>query len=80
MKQVKCLLGGKSVQYVDRHMADSEGTPESKPHGGLNYFYGVFPLGFLWPIIVIVWFTVKFGISQDPPMCAHPSLSQVEFY
>ena len=26
---------------------------ESQPHGSLNYFYGAFLPGFLWPVILI---------------------------
>ena len=35
--------------------ADSgrERATGSRPHGCLNHFYGVFLLGFLWPITVI---------------------------
>ena len=39
--------------------AHSEGESlSSHPHGSLNYFYGAFLPGFLWPTILISWFTV----------------------
>ena len=49
--------------------------------GGLNYFYGVFLLGFLRPVISdLPGSQFIFSISQDPPMCAHTTLSQDGFY
>ena len=47
VKQVKCFLGGKSTVHVYRGR-----VPESCPGDSLSYFYVVFPLGFLWPIIL----------------------------
>ena len=50
------LLGGKQVQYMwTDTWADSgrERAAESCPRGSLSYFYGLFLLGLLWPIILI---------------------------
>ena len=50
------LLGEKKrVQQVwTDTKAESRGrNPESRPGGSLNYFYGPFLLGFLWPTIFI---------------------------
>ena len=45
---------GKRVQYVYIDIrANSGRVTESRPHSGLNYFYGAFLLGFIWPIILI---------------------------
>ena len=41
----------KSVR-VDRQEW-TQRVAESRPHGSLNYFYGAFPLGFLWAVILI---------------------------
>ena len=50
------IRGRKSTEYmwVDT-WADSERerVPESHPGGSLNYFYGAFLLGVLWPIILV---------------------------
>ena len=44
----------KSTINVDRHTGRLKGrVPELCPHGNLNYFYGVFLPGFLWPVIII---------------------------
>ena len=74
MEQVKYVFGGKRVQYLWRDtQADSGKVPELLSHGpsgSLNYFYGVFLLGFLWPIILICLVQVyQIGASQDSPMC-----------
>ena len=34
-------------------LRERERVPESHPGGSLNYFYGAFLLGFLWPIILV---------------------------
>ena len=47
------------------------------PHDSLNHFYGAFLLGLLWPVILTcLILSPMFVISQDPPICAHVSLSQ----
>ena len=41
---------------MDRHMGglrERNRVAESHPRANLNYFYGTFLLGFLWPIIMI---------------------------
>ena len=52
--QVKCLLGGKGVQYMwIGTWSDPGGGSLSHACGSLNYFCGIFLLGFRWPIILI---------------------------
>ena len=76
MKQVKCLLGGKGV-LVDRHMGRLR---ESRALSSLNHLYGVFLLGFLWPVILLcLVLSPLFGLSQGPLMCTRASLSQDGF-
>ena len=43
----------KSTVHVGR-----QGLREWRPCASLNYFYGAFLLGFLWPIILLCWFWV----------------------
>ena len=52
MKQVKCLLGGRRVQYVWID-ARAGSERESRPRGCLNHFYGAFLPGFLWPVVLL---------------------------
>ena len=76
---------------MDRHTGGlRERDAESHPCGTLSYFCGLFLLGFLWPVIFLPFYLVNhfdlsgsqsiFSVSQDPPMCVHPSLSQYGFY
>ena len=59
--------------------ADSESLNLAR-RGSLNYFYGAFLPGFLWPIIVNLPCSQSlFDISQDPSLCAQASLSQDGF-
>ena len=55
VKQVRCLLRGKRIQcmWIDP-LADlgREWVTESHPCDGLNFFYGVFLMGFLWTILI----------------------------
>ena len=51
VKQVKYLLGGK--QSTAHTGGLRERVAELCPCGSLNYFYGAFLPGFLWPIILI---------------------------
>ena len=45
----------KKVQqvWIDTRAESRGRNPESRPGGSLNYFYGPFLLGFLWPTIFI---------------------------
>ena len=63
---------------VDRHTGRLRGrVPESRPHGSLNHLYGAFFSGFpLASHFDLPGSQSVFGISQDPPKCAHTSLSQ----
>ena len=50
VKQIKYLLKGKkSTIPVDRHTGRLR---ELQPCSSLNYFHGVFHMGFLWPVIL----------------------------
>ena len=78
------VLKGEKVQYLlTDSWADSGRERESLSlHlcGNLNYFYGAFLPGFLWPIIVNLPCSQSlFDISQDPSLCAQASLSQDGF-
>ena len=70
----------KRVQYEVWTDTSGERVAELHPRGSLNYFYGVllsrFPLAnhFDLPGLQSI-----FGISQDPPMCVHASLSRDGF-
>jgi len=71
----------KSMIHGDKHMDRLRGKiPELSPRGSLNNYVGEFFLIFLWPIILICLVHSSFGISQDPSMFVHASLSQNEFY
>ena len=83
MKQVKCLLGGKRVQYVwiDTR-ADSEGaSQELHPCNNLSHLYGgissCFPLANHCDLPSS---QSIFGISQDPSIGSHASLNQDGYY
>ena len=55
VKQMRYLLRGKRIQCMwIETLADlgKEWVTESHPFDGLNFFYGVFLLGFLWPILI----------------------------
>ena len=53
MKQV-FIRRKKSTVRVDRQMGRLRGkVSEFHPHSGLNFIYGAFLPGFLWPIILI---------------------------
>ena len=86
VKQAKCLLGGKRVQYVwiDTLVGSER---QSCPPGSLNHLYGAFLPGFLWPVILIcvvqspylvygqsfwfAWFRVRIWyISGSSHVCA----------
>ena len=82
VKQVRCLLRGKRIQCMwIGPLADlgREWVTESHPCDGLNFFYGVFLLGFLWMILICMVHS-PYLVSQDPPMWVHTSLSQDGFY
>ena len=73
----------KSTVYVERHRGRLRGrVPESHICGSLSYFYGVFLLGFLWPIILIFLdhspYLVYLRILQSSDVCDE-SLSRIGF-
>ena len=73
--------GKKRIQYVWIDTWVDSRVAESRPHGSLNYFYGVVSSRFL----LASHFDLPgsqsiFGISQDPPMCEDTSLSQDDFF
>ena len=81
VKQIKCLLGGKRVRYVwkDTHFGLHSG-------GSFKHVHGAFLLGFLLKTqkngfnhSYLSGSESIFGISQDPSVYAHTSLSQDEF-
>ena len=80
-KTSKVFINRKSIEYMlIGTKADTEGEFLSLcPHGSLNYFYEAFFWVSFGPIILICWLTVYIGISQDPLMCVHTSLNQVDF-
>ena len=83
VKQVKCLLRSKIVQSVwkDTRVLSGRESCWVAPSWQLeSLLWGIssrFPLAnrLNFPGSLSI-----FGISQDPPMCAHTSLSQDEFY
>ena len=58
-----------------------ERVAESQPRGSLDSFYG--GISFWFPLANhcdLPGSRFRFGVSQDPPVCAHASLSQDGFY
>ena len=49
----------KSTLLVDKHVSKTQREHLwVAPWGSLNHFYGAFLPGFLWPVMMICWFTV----------------------
>ena len=83
MKQVKQLLGGKSTVLVDRHIGRLRERESCWVAASWQFGFLFGSISFWFPLanhfdLPGSWF--KFGVSQDPPMCAHAPLSQDRFY
>ena len=76
MNQIKYLLrGGKKVKFLwIATQVDSKSVAESSPCGSLNYFYVVFLLGFLWPIILICLVHSLYLVYLRILLCVHMHL------
>ena len=66
--------------WIDRNRLSGR-ILESHLCSSLNYLYGAFLLGFLWPIILICLVQSPYLVYlRIPTMCAHASLSQDGVY
>ena len=75
MKQLESLLGMKRVQCV------KFGTRvDSKEKSGLVVVLVIHMGHFFWVSVDLSGSEFIFGVSQDPPICVHASLSQGGFY
>ena len=83
-RQTKIINWTIKTKHGKTHgQTQGERGAESQPHGSLNYFYGTFLPGFLWPVILICLVHCLYLVYLRiyPPMCAcisraqaHPSI------
>ena len=59
--------------WKDKGQTQGERGAESQPNGSLNYFYGTFLPGFLWPVILICLVHCPYVVYLRilPRVCMH---------
>ena len=74
-RQTKIINWTIKTKHGKTHgQTQGERGAESQPHGSLNYFYGTFLPGFLWPVILICLVHCLYLVYLRTLPCVHASL------